>query len=349
MAIKTKDALPELTNRVIAVANETVRPKGFIRSLFKDTTSTTRYVSSEVRRGTEKIAADIIRGSEGNKNSISRSSQKTFDPNYYNEYFDMAELDIYDRALGADTISVSMFSQLRDAAAEKVIDVRSKIERAYELQGAQVLQTGVIQSDVGTSIDYKRKAASMVDLGSSNYWDSNGVDPKDSILTGCEFLRSVGKARGGVFNMILGSKALAKLLSNETFQAESDIRSFSLNEVREPQRNSVGAVSHGYITVGSWIVRLWTYPEFYTDSNGDQVPYIEDENAIILPEAPEFVMGYAAVPQLIGEVTRMQERKYLIQRFVDERKSTDEMHIKSAALAVPVMVDQIYTMQVLGS
>ena len=345
MAIKTQDALPELTNRIIAVANETVKPKGFLRSLFMDKTSTTRYISTEVRRGTEKIAADIIRGSEGNKNTISRSSNKVFDPNYYNEYFDMSELDIYHRALGADTISTSMFAQLRDSAAEKTVDVRSKIERAYELQCAQALQTGIVQSEVGTSIDFKRKSASMVDLGNGNYWDDNGVNPKTSLLAACEFLRSVGKAQGGVFNAILGSKALSKLIENAKFQDENDIKSFSLNEVREPQRNSVGAVSHGYVTVGSWVIRLWTYPEYYTDAQGNQQPYIDDKNAIVIPESPEFVMGYAAVPQLIGDVTRLQERKYLIQRFVDQRKSTDEIHIKSAALAVPVMVDQIYTMQ----
>lgn len=349
MSISTNQALPLLTNRIAKLYREQTEVKGFLRSFFPTNTNTTRYVSIEVERENEKIAVDVVRGSDGNRNTMSRSTQKTFEPNYYHEYFDMAELDVYNRAVGSEVISASVFAELAEKAGKRVMKLQNKIDRAGELQCAQALQSGIVTSVVGTNIDYKRKSASMVDLGANNYWADSGVDPKSSILTGCEFLRATGKAQGAAFNMIMGSKALADLLNNPKIQASADNRRYMLDSIMAPQREAVGSVYHGTLSVGSWIVHLWTYPEYYTDAAGVQKQYVEPENAILLPEKPNFSLEYAAVPQLVGQASQLQEGKYLLQRFTDARAATDEWDMKSAFLAIPTAIDQIYTIQAVAS
>ncbi len=349
MAISTNQALPMLTNKVISVYRDTDEVKSFLRSFFPSQTTGTRYLSIEVERGTEKVAADVMRGADGNRNTMSRSTQKTFEPNYYREYFDISELDVYDRAVGSEVISESVFADLVNESARRVMRLQNKIDRAAELQCAQALQSGIVTSEAGVNIDFKRDNNSKVDLGASNYWNDSGVNPITSLSEGCEFLRTVGKARGGVFNLIMGSKAGKALINNPKIQALLDNRRMDLGSVREPQRDAIGSVYHGSISVDSWVVQLWTYPEYYTDDAGNQKPYIEDENAIMVPEAPQFEMGYAAVPQLIGDIPRLQEGRYLLQRFVDHKKSTDEFDLRSAFLAIPKAVDQIYTIQAVAS
>lgn len=349
MAISTNQALPLLTNKVVQLYQEQVEVKSFLRSFFPTNTNDTRFVSIEVERGNEKVSVDVVRGGDGQRNTISRSTQKTFDPNYHREYFDMAEMEIYERAIGSDVISVSVFSQLASKAAEGVMKLQNKIDRAAELQCAQVLQSGIVTSSVGTNIDFKRKSASLVDLGAGNYWADTDVNPKTSLLAGCEFLRGTGKATGGAFNLILGSTALADLLNNPAFQAQSDNRRYMLDVILAPQRDAIGGVYHGSVSVGSWLIHLWTYPEKYDNAAGNNVDYIDPKNAVLVPERPKFSLEYAAVPQLIGDSPRLQEGRYLLQRFVDSRKATDEWDMRSAFIAVPTAVDQIYTIQVVAS
>lgn len=76
MSISTNQALPLLTNRIAKVYREQTEVKGFLRSFFPTNTNPTRYVSIEVERENEKIAVDVVRGSDGNRNTMSRSTQK---------------------------------------------------------------------------------------------------------------------------------------------------------------------------------------------------------------------------------------------------------------------------------
>ena len=256
---------------------------------------------------------------------------------------------MYDVAFGAlASGNTTYFSQLVKESADDLMELQNKIERAIELQCAQVFDTGIIELNAGTNIDFKRKAASLVAYAVGNDFSVGTVSPYSVIEDGCKFIRNTGRYSGGVFNAILGSQAMSAFLDNTKVKERSDIRNYSLDQLKVPQANAVGGHFHGEVTCGSFKVRLWTYPEIY-DSSGTATPYIDDKKVIILPEVTKFTLAYAAVPQLLEENgTIPQKGKYLIQDFKDYKKSVHEMHIKSAPVAIPTAVDQIYTVQVLS-
>lgn len=346
-SIAVTDARGLFTKMLIAVYKERTTPTSFLRSFFTVKESSTKELAIEVQRGTEKIAVDVERGTEGNRNSFSKSTEKIFVPPYYREYFDATELDLYDRLFGSTSeIDSDTFQGFLEAVADKLRMLQDKIERAYELQCSQVLETGIVTLTAGTNINFKRKSGSLVDNSSTPWTGAN--DPYTQLEAGANFLRQVGKSEGPVVNAIVGSLAMAAFLGNASVLARGPLTNINLDAIRPPQRNSVGGALFGRITAGSYSINLWTYPEFYDNAAGTSTPYINPKKVIMLPEAPKFLLGFAAVPQLLTTGIAAKKGAYLVGDYIDQRNSKHIFDIKSAGVAIPLAVDQIYTMQVVA-
>lgn len=353
--IKTQDAKAFFRKELTAVYAERIRPTNFFRSMFREKETTALEVSIEVQRGNEKIAVDVERGTIGNRNQSTKSTEKIFVPPYFREYIDMTSVDhykeVWSSAAGAG-VSPIVWGELLESAASKMGLLTDKIDRSVELQCSQILHTGVITLKNGEEIDFKRKSASMVDLGSGNYWADSGVDPITSLLTACEFLRTEGLTTDSEFNMTLGSTALNDLQNNAKIQARGDIKDWKLDMITSPVRNAQGAALHGRISVGSWIINIWTYPQFYKSAAGVTTPYQDPKYAIITPSNPAFVLNYAGVPQLKKDgagnpqMVGVTRGKFVFGEYFDERMASHALDVQSAPLAVPVGVDQIYTAKV---
>jgi len=345
--INTTSAKDEFTKILVDVYRERPQVMGFLRSFFKDDIKMTKTLSIEVKRGFEKVAVDVLRGEIGNRNTFSRSSEKIFLPPYHREYFDATDLNLYNTLFGSTSIDAGVFTQFLEEVAEKMGETQDLIERAHEVQCAQVLETGIVTVTIGTNIDYKRKALSLVDKGGGNYWATGTVDPYADLETAARFIRTDGKGQGAVYDVIMGSQALNDFLTNDIVKARADIRNFSLDALITPQRNSVGSSPHGMVSAGSYSFRLWTYPEF-RDVSGTPTEYVNPKKIIVLPENPRFKFGFAAVPQLATQGSGVKKGKFLFGDYVDERMATHDFDVKSAGLAIPVAIDQIHTTQVVA-
>lgn len=341
--ISTQDARGLYTKALAVKYRELTTPSGFFRSFFPAMEKGTKLIAIEVERGTEKVAVDVERGTEGNRNKFSLSTEKLFFPPYYREYFDATELDLYDRMFGSGTVDDAMVADFVTELAFRLRQLQDKIERAYELNCAQVLETGIVQLNAGTNIDFKRKAGSLVDLGVGNYW-TDAVDPFADIEAGCRFLRQTGKAQGAIFNLILGSDAKAALYNNTVFKNTAELRRVDNLSIRMPQRDSVGATTHGEFAAGDYTIRLWTYPEYYDNASSVSTPYKDPKTGILLPESPNFNLVYAAVPRLItrGGTTK---GAFVFGDYVDEKNHKHLFDVRSAGVPIPTVVDQIYTFQ----
>lgn len=322
----------------------------FLRSFFPSLETGSKLLSIEVQRGSEKVAVQVERGTDGNRNQMSQSTEKIFLPPYYREYLDATDLNLYDRLFTANgVISGTDFAAFVRELNDGMAMLQAKIERAYELQCSQVLHTGIVQLKFGTNINFGRKAASLVGYNAAHDWDIATVDPAETLKNAAEFLRKTGKAQGGTFNVIMGSEALNALYNNPIYQKRADIRRMELSEARAPQRNAVGAALHGRISAGAWTFIIWTYPEYYEDAAGNMQPYVDEKTVIVLPENPKFVLGFAAVPQLLTTGgTNVTRGAYVFNDYVDEEKAAHKFDVKSAGVAIPVAVDQIYTIKVLN-
>lgn len=333
------------TQALASVYREKVPVMGFLRSFFTTKIVNSKLVSIEVSRGKETIAVDVIRGTNGNRNKTTRSTMKAFLPPYFDEYFNVNELDIYDRAIGS-TNPNDMIQLVQESAME-LESCRDKIDRRVELMCAEVFETGIITLVNGEQIDFKRKAASKLAYNTSYNWADNAVLPHAILLQGAKFLRETGKSQGANMNVIVGSSALSAFFANTKTQARQDLVNLKLDQLASPVKNGLGASYHGRISEGAYTFDLWSYPEIYTDADGNNVPYWNPKKVCVLPEMPKFDLIYAQVPQLIG-AGATQSGAYLIQDFIDARQTSHEQHIKSAAIPVPAAVDQMFTAQVLA-
>jgi len=348
--ISTTDARALFTKMLIDVYQERIRPTAFLRSFFPTVTAPTKEISIEVERMGEKVAVDVVRGTEGNRNTFSKSTEKIFIPPIYREYFDATQLDLYDRVLGSQgNAQVPLFTALLQSVADRMSLLQDKIERAYEIQAAQVLETGKVLLQSATDIDFKRKAASMVDKGAGAYWATGTVDPFADLAAGADFLRKVGRSPDALYNVIIGSTALADLLTNTKFLARQNLFNMALDSVQGPARGAAGMTFNGTVTGGAYKFQLWGYPQFYDDANGVSQPYWNPKKIAIVPLNPRFKLAFAAVPQLIGEPGQMPvQGAYKVGEFIDQRKAVHDFDIQSAGVAIPIAVDTIYTLQVVA-
>jgi len=152
------DARGLFTESLVSVYREKVSVTSFLRSFFEPIEVMTKEVSISVRRGSEKIAVDVVTYSDGNRNSFDKSSEKIFVPPFYHEYLTANDHRLYDQVITALSQSnTTYFAEMTAELAEDLMDLQNKIERAVELQCSQVLQTGVLTLNSRTDINFNRK------------------------------------------------------------------------------------------------------------------------------------------------------------------------------------------------
>jgi hypothetical protein len=359
--IAANQARANFTSMCIDVYTDMMVPKSFLRSFFPTVQEFTKFLSIQVERDYELMAVDVLRGSEGNRNTFDKSTEKVMLPPYYYELFDATEIDLYDRMFGSTSIDMGIYTQLVAAVARKLTMLKNKIERRYELQCSQVLQTGVVTLESGTNIDFQRKAASLVAYSAGNDFSINTVNPYSVIEAGAKFIREIGKSPDSTVNVIMGESAWNAFLTNSIVINRNKLMAWPLDQLSAATRGATGYSYHGQVDTGSYRANLFTYPESYdiVASNGTRTTgkYIDDKKVIVIPQTPRFKLGFAAVPQLLRSGTGMMEdmelaplaaSPYVVGDYIDPRKTTHDFTIKSAGVAIPTAVDQIYTVTVLS-
>lgn len=350
--ISIQEAQGQFTKAVAAVYKEKVPAPSFLRSFFPNAAPTAaRLVSVFVQRGTEKVAVDVARGSQGNRNQWSKSTEKIFEPLYYRENFDITQLQFYDRYWGSakdGSISDSVFATLANSVAENQAELVAKIERSIEVMCAGILKSGKILSfagGTGIEIDFKRKSDSIVDPGA--YWGTDATDPFAQLEAGCVFLRQVGKAGGRVFDAILGQDAINALKKNAIFRERQKLFNASWDNVIPARAEATGASFHGWVEAGPYIVNLWSYPEYFQDpdNDGEMTAYVDPKYVYLLPQKPNFRTEFAAPPQVVMPGQAPKVGQFIFTEYMSPDKRSHVYDVESCPLPVPVAIDQIYTLK----
>lgn len=326
-----------------------IKVNNFFRSFFPDEICKERYPVIEVRRGSEKVAIDVIRGHQGIRTQITKHTQKAFDPFYYKLYYDATQLECYYRAFGSDSFNLNAGAELVNGIAVHNKANQDMIERGIEIHCASILENGTCTSlRDGSIIDYKRQAGSMVTLTAGNLWTDTGVDPSVSLKAGCDWLRQEGKVGGYVINAVFGTEAWAAFRSNDV-QSEKLKQFNNRRDILMPaQLESTGAIYQGDIDCDSYILRVWTYNDFYENAEGVSTPYMNPKKVYLIAEKPMFTTLYGATPQETfpgSNTLGLVAAKYVLSDYRDMKSKTHEFYIESAPLPVPVTVDMIYTLQ----
>ena len=360
MALPVQQARGIFTKAYLAAYKERIPVSSFLMSFFQILTFATKTVAIEVQRGTERIAVDVLRGVDGNRNIFSKSTEKEFQPPFYNENFDATSLDRYDISPFGGNFNgdAATIGYLASDVADKTLALKDKIDRAKENQCAQIFETGIVTLNSGDNIDFKRKADSKVDLAADGgYWGIVATDIEAQLIKGAEFVRQKGKNGTPEFNLVMSGLAYSALKKSNYFSKHANYEQVQLIDIRMPQTSTFGAGYMGRITAGAYIYHIWTYDEVYEYANtGVITRYWPIDYAFMVPvQGTRFNLVHAGVPAILRDTRNAEfsqfigqvKAEYYLNNYVDEKAKAHVFEIFSAPLAVPVTVDQIYTMKVL--
>lgn len=352
-----------ITRGAMELYEDYLSPDLFFSSLATDTFDNTLAVSVATRRFDEAISEPIIRGMEGRRNQVTKHTVNMYKPPFYDEKLDVLSLGVYDRLWNQEEVSATFLADLYAEAAEESAKLIDKIKRAKEKQWANVFETGVVPMIDGANIDYRRKAESIVDTNAvgGGYWDAGSTNIAGDFTSAGDFMRQEGKALGNEFNVVMGQQAFNKFLNSTEIVNASDTRWVKRIEIDMAGLKQTGAVPQGTYSAGSYKFYIWTYPEIYDtrDAAGAVTRnlYWSTKKVLVIPVTGfNFKTRYAAVPHVVSRgnsdmfprVVMPVRGDYHLYDLVDDKRSAHELGVRSAPLAVPVSVDQIYTMTVLA-
>lgn len=361
------DHSKKIASKVIGVFKEDIPVRLGFSKLFPKEMSSTLHVDVEVERDNDLIAVDVKRNTEGNDNVFTQTSEHKYKPPFYKENYNFAEDEVYmtTAALGATEVKGANEAIAKNAL-KNVRKNKKKIVRAERKMQADVLQNGVVIVKNGDSIDFRRKAESMPDLGAvtgGKYWSDNTADVIANIKTGGRFLRDVGNSTSSTLNLIMSGDAMTALLNNESPEFLKIIEKRRINRADIVMSNfdeETGMAFHGQFSAGDFNVNLFTYNEKYSEIvNGVKVTktYLKRENAILIPDDFQGKMAYGALPYMRkasagGQSTMIPAAKkadYMLRAWSDEKTTSSTLSLSSAPLPVPFTVDKVYTMKVLAT
>lgn len=342
-------------------------PTNFLSSFFKTSERDifpTEQCVIDVKRNLEQIAIDVKRGRGGNLNDNKRFTTKEYKPPVYDEYSAYVGDELMKRVPGMDPYNVSQsnLTQLVAMITDDQAQNWAKILRSIEYQASQVLFSGQVPLINDETIDYKQKASHQISVTTA-WSDSAGLPYKD-IEGGADIIRKDGKTV--LTDLVFGSTAWQNFLSNPDNVTKFNLRRVDIANIAPPRINTEGAALHGVVTVGSYTVRCWTYPQFYdipsdaeiglasgTIPNGGQsgLPYVPATKVLLIGESIDLRLVYAGLPVVapqtdptlaaLGITALPMSTRGVRQPYahVDVKRYSLMTGVRSAPLCVPTQID----------
>lgn len=362
IAIPTTDVSNMFTKAVLARVMEDIKPTKFFTSMFTRRFEPVFAFSFFVNRGNESVAVDVHEFSEGNFHKTTKSTEKILRGVPYKDVVNYNDTELYFNVVsGVARGDMNGLTPFVTKKAQETLELMYKQDRAIELQCAQLLEDGIVRFSNNTNIDFKRKAASLVDnvAAGGTYWDNTTTvqDIFKDFQKACRFIRTNGKITTSTFDAILGEDAMAALEQHPLFLERQKLFNMKLDEVTQPLAQAEGSTLHGFISAGSYKVRLWTYPQFYDtiDANGNitaSTPYKNPKTVVVLPAVDPSQLGFEIVSTLVHQVIVNggieQTGEMLVRNFVNREKGYDRVVVERATIAIAKYIDRMYTMKVLA-
>ena len=328
--------------------------QGF-KNFFSEGTSVTRGIKLFVERQGRPIAIDVAVGEKGITTRRDKSTQKNYIPAYFDYKFNYSALEEYEQIMGQDNsiVDTGIFNELVENTARGVQENADRLERRREYQRAEALLTGFVTMKNGDTLDFKRKAASLVDYSTDFGWDVDTNSPDIILRQGAEFLITEGKVSATTpFNIIGGANALQALKDNPIFQGYADNRRYT-EVMFDTGVGTNDLTPHGTIKAGNFRFNLWGYTGYYTDPDtGVETPYMDTDKIIILPDTQVFSMRFCGVKGWQGNpygttaFPKLQNTKVYSYEVRDVEGCAVELGLRSSFAAVLDKVDNVFTAKV---
>lgn len=349
MAISLSQALPLFTDEIIARYSDHQKPKSFGRSFFLERSTATKLATILSERGLNVVASDVPRGSDGHLNVFDKVTENKFLSPFFNEYFNLVELDSYDYLfVNGVPAQGAAWGRFIDDVASRMTWCMDTIDRKYELMCWQVLLTGIVTMVNGENISYGRRAESLRDIAGGSYWSNAANDPYLIVREGATFLQEYGKMGTDSIDIIFGRNAWrywqeATPVKNRNLQLKNNLETLT-----KAQRDATGKSYIGSTTIDMWNFNFWTYADFYEDSTGaTKTPFMDPNKIVMIPaEGPLGVLTYTAIPEVLEPGQAPSKGKFHTWEDLNRRKGYHDYGVKSAGLPILAAVDKIFTAKV---
>lgn len=287
-------------------------PTGF-QSLFGNPASAGMTVFSadasvidiDIIRGNERLAATILRGSEGR---ALNKQKNTSDQKYSNksrlwplieEEGDITADQLNKRVAGEGPYSgITKEMRMQILAMGHHQEHVRRIVRTFEYLASQSILTGKQPALIGTAnndyiYDFGRDAGNTITVG--QVWDAGSPTILADIDGGCQQAREQGHVN--IDMGIVGGGAMDAMINDSLFNTQADNRRIELIEVSD--KNPVPAkfnrfIESGFVARGrlrtpkGYELWLFTYNEVYQNSAGAVQKYMPDDKMILLSSGARF-------------------------------------------------------------
>lgn len=263
---------------------------------------TTEKVDIDVIRDDEEIAIVITDVSAGaHLNEASLYTDKSFTPPIFNEKGPISAYGLMKRSPGVDPFTDPNYGA---NALRQAFDIfrrlEKKIRRSIELMASQVLQTGqlTLRDENGVAkytLNFLPKATHFVAAAATWAGVSDKLKDVEDLAV---VVRRDGKRQPK--QLIFGKTSWQRWLADANVTAKFDKTVQNIGALAPTMRGQ-GATFQGWIFIGHYRFEMWTYDGFYKDpQSGLLVPYVGDDNVIMLSEGGRLDLSYGAIPR-IGE------------------------------------------------
>jgi len=334
------------------------RPSGFLQRFFTMKPGGNfkgNKVILDIQRYGEDVAIAVKAGTGPNWNDADVYTTKEFTPTAYNEGTRFNMEDLINRPAGTDPYTAAYMNWAGEATAYMIksfAKLDDKIQRAVELQAAQVLQTGKLDltdadGETRYELDFKPKVTHFPQTAIS--WSSSSSVKEADLLSLANVISADGQAQPDI--LIMGQTALVHFMDDSAIQAKLDNRRMEMGTINPQLRNS-GAVFYGTYKIGTYFFELWAYNGTYKHPETGTVTRFIDDNKVVMMSSTgrldlvsaEVPPAYATDPRVAdimpGRLTdRAAGYDLMPNVYLSENGKQIKGELETRPLCVPVQID----------
>lgn len=300
MKFTIKEAEGFLTKKIDEMVSAIPSVPGFFRSMFKDNVSNSYAVEFDEEVQIRKVLEDDNMYGPGQTLSLDKATTKLYVPPIYKPNTVYTGYDAYTRVVldGSVTNSSANYKAFLDKVAKEVVFINRALDRTEELMCANAIQTGVVITKYGDSIDYKYKSSHKLAYDAGRDFSISTVDPEPVFTLMAQTMVIDGKASiGGAIDVLLGEDVMTALTNNPLVQKRLDIKNFELGMIQTGAIRENGTTPRGFVQYGGYTFNLYTYAETYIHpSTGLETKLMNPKAMVMKASNTMLEMFYGGVP-----------------------------------------------------
>ena len=293
------------TKRMLRAYFQEGTPTMFFTGMFQvrqENIYNSESVEIDIERSDEDVAIAIQDMSAGGRvNTMDLYTNKQFTPPAFKEKISLNAFELNKTIPGDKPFkNPECPATLASRMLKGMRKVSKKIDRAIELMGSQVMQTGtatLIDSSGATIfvIDYKPKATHLPTAGTA--WGTAGATPIADMAALADVVRD--DYLSDPDQAIMGVDAFEAMIETDEVKSRLDTRRVDVGQIAAMQMRGNGGQFRGALDMGNYKLDIWTYNGKYKhQSTGVKTSFMDPSKVIIRASDARLDATYGAIPNL---------------------------------------------------